>query len=456
MCLVYSPELHPGLASSPDLSLYILDPRETFLRKSRATTLPQHLRSSFASSPLPTTPSSPAIPNYSTPPEVWTGKGLASWALDEPGVGKNLITGRLTRSSVFADGSKSIDGLEAMEALMAMNSTVIGKDEGESWGIEISMGLKLGGGTSYGGHGLHSQVSSVIAGNREMARRSSSTVSDVSSSVDRLTQPSSSPVANSQIRVPVTIHPTPPSATVSTQPQPTAGPSHGILPLSPSRIVSITPNTKARETITTSTTATKRHSTVKKKKCTNGSHTHSHPHSHSHSRVAPSTLRKPSPTVSKSVRRTTTSSDAPFPDDIPARLYNNPETLTKEQAERLLESPAFLSMLSRLTGQPIESSESSAHGPTRPKRAREDSQGDKTKRPKSMVAQAPTRKAVPSVVSKVEVNKETTEESPPLFKCWNCGRTKSAVWRMKVMDDGKSVRVCNGEFEMPVQGLDMG
>jgi hypothetical protein len=31
------------------------------------------------------------------------------------------------------------------------------------------------------------------------------------------------------------------------------------------------------------------------------------------------------------------------------------------------------------------------------------------------------------------------------LKCWNCGRTKSAVWRSKVMDDGTTVRVCNGK-----------
>jgi hypothetical protein len=42
--------------------------------------------------------------------------------------------------------------------------------------------------------------------------------------------------------------------------------------------------------------------------------------------------------------------------------------------------------------------------------------------------------------------KKEEEVSAPISKCWNCGRTKSAVWRMKVMDDGKSVRVCNGEL----------
>jgi hypothetical protein len=31
------------------------------------------------------------------PQEVWTGKGLVSWALNEPGVGKNLVTGKLVR-----------------------------------------------------------------------------------------------------------------------------------------------------------------------------------------------------------------------------------------------------------------------------------------------------------------------------------------------------------------------
>jgi hypothetical protein len=39
--------------------------------------------------------------------------------------------------------------------------------------------------------------------------------------------------------------------------------------------------------------------------------------------------------------------------DIIAQLYKDPGSLTKDQAERLMASPAFLSRLAKLTGQPI-------------------------------------------------------------------------------------------------------
>jgi len=127
------------------------------------------------------------------------------------------------------------------------------------------------------------------------------------------------------------------------------------------------------------------------------------------------------------------SSDSePFPDDIPAKLYDDPESLTKEQAKRLLESPAFLSMLSKLTGQPIAGTDQGvATGRKRPRGA--DEREDPTKRVK----------VEPGVEGAKEKEKEK-EGGETSLKCYNCGRTKSAVWRMKVMDDGKSVKVCNG------------
>ena len=143
--------------------------------------------------------------------------------------------------------------------------------------------------------------------------------------------------------------------------------------------------------------------------------------------------------------RSANSSDAEsFPGDIPAQLYKNPETLTKEQAERLMESPAFLSMLSKLTGRPIQSSGSSPK--ISRKRSRDVTAEGSAKKPK-VLAEKPAE-AVENRAATVLTSKDDT----PTFKCYNCGRTKSAVWRTKVMEDGKSVRVCNGEFHTEERG----
>jgi hypothetical protein len=132
------------------------------------------------------------------------------------------------------------------------------------------------------------------------------------------------------------------------------------------------------------------------------------------------------PRTSTEGRHSSSSDGEPFPHDIPAKLYSDPESLTKEQAERLLESPAFLSMLSKLTGQPI----AAGAGPKRP--------GEVTAGP------AEKRVKLEAGAAAVATGKDGKGDTETL-KCWNCGRTKSAVWRMKKMDDGNSVKVCNGK-----------
>lgn len=120
-----SPELHPAHPGTPDLSLYVLDPRETYLRRSRAT-------------PHPRTRST----DVGTGHEVWAGKGLISWALGEAKQGKNLITGRLiTRPEFLNVTAPPAEGVSALEALVAAH-TAKPQTDVEAWGIEISIGLK--------------------------------------------------------------------------------------------------------------------------------------------------------------------------------------------------------------------------------------------------------------------------------------------------------------------------
>ncbi|BEI90767.1 uncharacterized protein CcaverHIS019_0308370 [Cutaneotrichosporon cavernicola] len=119
-----SPELHPAHPYTPDLSLYLLDPRETFFKKLRAG---------------PRTRSR-TVAGY----EVWSGKGLVSNALAEVDKGKSLITGRLVRRAQFLNVAPPPPaGLSALEALAAANANR-STTEVEAWGIEIFVGLKSG------------------------------------------------------------------------------------------------------------------------------------------------------------------------------------------------------------------------------------------------------------------------------------------------------------------------
>lgn len=104
---------------------------------------------------------------------------------------------------------------------------------------------------------------------------------------------------------------------------------------------------------------------------------------------------------------------------IPAAVYNNPSSLTKDQVHRLLASPAFLDLLEKTAGQTLDEAK---------------------------------RNAVSSVVGDLgtaakRVKHDHAEETAAGgLKCYNCGRTKSSVWRSREMEDGVTVKVCNGMF----------
>ena len=359
-----SPELHPLHPSTVDLSLYILDPRETFLRQSR--------QSPFGASAAST--------------EVWTGKGLVSWALEEPGAGKNLITGRLMQSPAFASVGEAGDE-DPMQALVKAHHNEA------CWGIEISLGLRSGG---------PPMVNQPLVAAASVQQRRLSTASESPFQSTSSPAPASTPIP-ARAATKTTL---PPRAPIST-------PAAVERVLSPTRIVSTTPHTKASAAVA----PPKKNSAGKKRKS-------EHPHSHSHTPSHPPThahQQRPQKSSNAAARKSAPNNsgkDETFP--LPAELFSDPTSLTREQAERLLESPAFLSKLSALTGQPIIPRGRGADGET-------------------------------SSSSKPGGGREGAKDEAPVMKCWNCGRTKSAVWRMKVMDDGKSVRVCNGALNLLYQ-----
>ncbi|OCF38530.1 hypothetical protein I317_07686 [Kwoniella heveanensis CBS 569] len=405
--LMASPELHPAHAHTPDLSLYVLDPRETYLRRSRAG-------------------SSPYIPS-----KVWTGKGLVSWALDEPGQGKNLITGRLVKSVDFSSVNKERE-MNPLEALMAADAASAGRSD-ESWGIEISVGLKSGVGS--GPLGIHQQASNDVAV-QDDALRSSKTSTPIKTETAHFTRPNLPlPGRHEQARRPQ--FPQAPSSSSSF-----VHPHHA---LAPSRIVSASKSTPARTSDVKSTKTSKASGGSKRRKASNpGSSSSRASLSTIDSNLDPS-KRRSAPTVPtitghSQLKRSATvphhmpSGDASeaFPTDIPAGLFAKPESLTREQAQRLLASPAFLSMLEKLTGAPIDVAAAA-------KRAREDDEQPGAAAKKAKHANPHSRKG--SVDSGAGGSEPSATHSG--FVCWNCGRTKSAVWRTKVMEDNKSVRVCN-------------
>ena len=406
---IFSPEAHPLYPSNPDLTLYLFDPRETSLRRSRTSTssFPAHLRSSLGSSPI----SSPSSPSGSTSMQslhahdVWTGKGLVSWALDEPGQGKQLVTGRLIQSPTFAQvaddtGSQGLEGLAAL----------LNHGSGDVWGIEVSLSLKSGNAPSTHHHlpQIHHLVS-------RGGRSSIGSASDLAALSDAI-RPSSPAISSLPSRVPLR-----PMTTIAAKP--------AVKPLLPARRVSSASDLKKQPIKRVASAA------GRKKK-----YPDTHSHSTSHGKVA-------SDVASKSGN--TSSDGESFPGDIPAQLYSDPESLTKEQAERLLESPAFLSMLSRLTGQPIQPAENSATRKIRLNRKRqaeeqvkkEEEQSSKKAKVAGVVGQGNNAVAGPSGTKPKTPSKDDGQAA---LKCFNCGRTKSAVWRTKVMEDGNSVRVCNG------------
>ena len=313
-----SPEIYPSHSSTTDLSLYFFDPRETFLRQSRISS-------------TTSTPRNKGSTPRETNQDVWTGKGLVSWALAEAGDGKSLITGRILRNRSFASASAPAADVSGLEALVAMAD----QPSEEAWGIEVAIALKSG--------------MPGLSGSGPLA------------------------------------------ATMSTE----SGPSRRISPLSPARTVKATPHGRHPDA-RARTGSGKRKAGLTDRVETSGIFAESSP--------------GPRPAYAR------TETARSFPDDIPASVYDNPHSLTKAQAERLIQSPAFLAKLEKLTGQPL-------------KRVRE---GEASREPYSKIARKDAK--IP-----------LRGESGHTPKCYNCGRTKSAVWRQKVLDDGKSVRVCNGE-----------
>lgn len=287
--------------------------------------------------------------------------------------------------------------MSAMEALMASNMG--GADVAESWGIEVSVGLKSSAG---GTIGIHPQISQVMS--MDAPPRRSSYASDTSA--DR----ASSPAGPSHFQQPH--HPAVPHRVAHAHAHPPA-PSRA---LSPARRVvsSTTPQVKHRQEATSKPA----HSTGRKRKANPASRQLSNVDTNSRSAAG------------RGSTHSSDESDSATFNDIPAEVFVNPQSLTKEQAQRLIASPFFRNTLQKLTGESVFPG----------------------KRPREIeTTEGPAKKAkldTPWKGSSSSAAKQEKEAPKPVedeLRCYNCGRTKSAVWRQRVMDDGKSVRVCNGQ-----------
>jgi len=335
--------------------------------------VPPHLRSA---SPLPSSPDLGSLSHAGqsqSGQEVWTGKGLVSKALEEPGVGKNLITGRLVCRREFSWMSATEE-----DPLMALMQS--GKDEEGSWGIEVSLGLKNGA----GGLGL---VKPVQAQTGFAISRASSPLPQpyASTSTTPLLPPPPMPARHSYPAVPQQ----------SRRPVPASARTTSYLP------PSTTPARPAAPTRKTTTTVTKKKPTPNPRQLASVDTNSRRPSSSSLNPPPPSTAAARGP---------------PF--EIPRHVYDNPDLLTKEQAERLIASPFFLDKLSEMTGHPLV---------PKVKREREDDapQGTSTKKARNGKGE----------------DGETT-------MCYNCGRVKSYVWRQMTLDDSTQVTLCNGAFPL--------
>ncbi|EKC99839.1 hypothetical protein A1Q2_05804 [Trichosporon asahii var. asahii CBS 8904] len=357
-----SPELHPAHPCSPDHSLYVLDPRETFLRRTRSA---------------------------ASTAEVWTGKGMVSWALDEPGVGKSLITGRLVRRPEFVTVGTSAKNSNPLEALVAANRNA-GID-GAAWGIELCVGLKpTMAGPAFPGP-LHVSVEDGSA--------------------------AGVPVFPDGLPLPVHAPPQMPSSSTphSDMSQP---PSQQDKPKLP-RGRPLGKKKKAAAAAAERERLQQKDQNVPIRPAI----THN-----SHAPVPTPPPSMPAPHPSSTPLRSDDSNSM----GIPAEIYAKPETLTKDQAQRLLESPAFLNMLEQLTGAPIKSATEKARAEADARRAAEASTSKKRSSPDPTSSQPPAKRR--------SNQRQTTVGG--VTKCYNCGTTKSSVWRTKKVDD-KMERVCN-------------
>ncbi|WVR06866.1 hypothetical protein IAU60_003902 [Kwoniella sp. DSM 27419] len=331
--------------------------------------------------------------------------------------------------------------MNPLESLMLADAS--GPAE-ESWGIEISVGMRSGIGGPVG-MGMHNQVSNVMAMDASTSRRAST------SSITEEVRPAASPtVSESGKQFQQSHWPRPhrsgapqrsaaPQSFSSTANHSPAAHLHG---RAPPRVVnanktahnaidsktarSYAPSSRRRKTQPGPAVSTSRNSlgtidpNADQISRRNSSATASVSHGHAELRRS-ATAPHPSSDVS---------ANEPFPTDIPAGLFSKPDSLTREQAQRLLASPAFLSMLEKLTGAPIDLAAAA-------KRAREGDENDAS-------SSSGDKKAKHTHSRKGSVDSPVAEaNTSSAFVCWNCGRSKSAVWRTKVMEDGKSVRVCN-------------
>lgn len=407
--LAASPELHPAYPGTSDLSLYVLDPRETYFRRARVGSA-HHGNTDTAGS------------------EVWTGKGLVSWSLAEHGQGKNLIAGRLERDVAFTTAIRT-QGMSALEALMAADQ--MGNVGEESWGIDISLGLNMGLGAP-GGFARARASSPAIQRRRSGLEKEES--GQITPAYPRQQKRASVPSAPQtfDIRGELPAHPS--SSSYSHDPpfRPSHNINHASSPIDP-------PRAHGRQTKSASTGGRPR-------KVTASSHSSS-------TSVDGADPRQRLAHSQRSYEIPLPSSEGPNVYDalssIPENILARPESLTREQAQRLLASPAFIDMLGKITGTSIPTGKPNANN----KRPRDgehvEVQPPKRKRGRPTKAEKAAKEAQEAAARLAEAVKQKAEavdgpqEDSRNPVCWNCGRTKSAIWRTKMMENGQSVRVCN-------------
>ena len=258
----------------------------------------------------------------------------------------------------------------------------VGKSEEESWGIEVSLGLKDTTNGTLGFAPAHSQAAVISRQPSPVIPISSPVVHASSSNGHHFQRPA---------------HPAVPRRSVPAPHAPVAGPS---VPTPQRRLPASTP---ARPTPQSQPTRVKAVPTTKKKRPTPPSR-----------HLASVDTNSKHASTSKTRHPAAPQANLPF--EIPRHVYDNPDLLTKEQAERLIASPLFLDKISQMTGHPLV---------PKVKRERED-EGHlgSVKKPR---------------FSRTDADGESTS------KCYNCGRVKSYVWRQMTLDDGNVVTICNGE-----------
>lgn len=407
-----SPELHPAYPGTSDLSLYVLDPRETYFRRARASSI-HHGNTDTAGS------------------EVWTGKGLVSWSLAEHGQGKNLIAGRLERDAAFTTVIRT-QGMSALEALMAADQ--MGDASEESWGIDISVGLNMGLGAP-GGFARARANSPAVQRRRSGSEREEREhiTSAYPRQQKRASVPSTPQTFDIQEELPA--HPSSSSYSQDLPFRPNHNINHASSPIEP-------PRARGRPVKSVSTGGRPR-------KIPASSHGSSASIDGADPRQRPASSQRPYEIPLPSSEG---SSVYDALSSIPENILARPESLTREQAQRLLASPAFIDMLGKITGTSIPTGKPNANN-KRPRDGEEvEVQPPKRKRGRPTKAEKAAKEAQEAAARLAEAVKQKAEavhgpqEDSRNPVCWNCGRTKSAIWRTKVMENGQSVRVCNGKW----------